>query len=406
MHVALEKKRYSYLLFLFCFFLLIFPKGGIKLGGVPLTWGYFLLGLSSFYLLFQKTYCINRDHIRAQLLFFPFQVISLFSFFFLGVQSTSGLVSFIVTVFLLPFSIFTLHSSTIDQIDKDQLFSLVKKAIVFLASYGIFLFFYKALTGQFIKIPLLTVNLQDYQTLDDKCIDRGYAFKLISTYNNGNLYGICMLMLLPLFMHIAPSKSKKALIITSLILTLSRTVWMGIVFSEILVAITAKSKEALISLAAQLLTAAALLYSLCYYYEIPLEFFLDFSLGGRLNNIHKIEPYNIFGNSPFVWINEITYLGVLENFGLSGLLSFILFLLAPLLLYLLKKGPRKKEDLPLILGILNYCFLSLSDGAFLLIPVMVFYYFISAFLLRESPLLNESMSPKSIQKRSSRAILS
>ena len=53
--------------------------------------------------------------------------------------------------------------------------------------------------GKFIEIPFLTVNAGDYGTLEStKHINRGGYLKLISTYNNGNVYGVATLILLPL----------------------------------------------------------------------------------------------------------------------------------------------------------------------------------------------------------------
>ena len=91
------------------------------------------------------------------------------------------------------------------------------------------------MVGRFVEIPFLTVNFHDVGTLETtKYIDRGGIFKLISTYNNGNVYGVCLLMLLPFYNSVEPSKLKRMIVKLSLLLTLSRTVWFGLFFAEIL----------------------------------------------------------------------------------------------------------------------------------------------------------------------------
>lgn len=367
----------------FALFLLFFPKGGIKIAGIPLTWGYLLLTISSIFLAFRKLHPINLNHIKIQLLFIPFQVLFIFTLFFQGIQSYSAFISLAFNLFFLPFSFFTLYSSYIDTYDKEYIFLIIKKGVLFISCYGIFLFFFKTITGNFITIPLLTTNLQDLHSMANKCIDRGYAFKLISTYNNGNLYGICVLMLLPLYRYLEKSKWKKALVKLSLVLTLSRTVWIGILFSEGLIAFSSKSKKAILTFFLQIVIICLLIFCLSLYYEIPYEFFYDATLGGRLNKIDTFNNFSFFPSIPLKWINEITYLGILENFGLIGLILFILMMLGPICIYGLKNRPYREEDKPILIGIYTYLFISLSDGAYLLIPVMAFYYFLSAFLLRK-----------------------
>ena len=90
-------------------------------------------------------------------------------------------------------------------------------AVLFVSAYGIFLFFYKLGTGSFIEIPYLTVNAGDLGELEGKSIDRGGIFKLISTYNNGNVYGISILILLPLYAHLEKRLSRVLTVKASLV---------------------------------------------------------------------------------------------------------------------------------------------------------------------------------------------
>ncbi|MCK4632346.1 MAG: hypothetical protein KAT79_03695, partial [candidate division Zixibacteria bacterium] len=115
----------------------------------------------------------------------------------------------------------------------DYLMDLLRKGLLLIAVYGIFLFIYRLVTGDWIEIPFLTVNYGDLGGLDYKHINRGGIFKLISTYNNGNIYGICVLMLLPLYERLEKKGWKVWIVKASLLLTLSRTVWIGLVVYEL-----------------------------------------------------------------------------------------------------------------------------------------------------------------------------
>src|SRR5690606_25097688 len=77
-------------------------------------------------------------------------------------------------------------------------------------------------------------NAGDVGALEGKHIDRGGIFKLISTYNNGNIFGICMVMLLPLYACLERRTWPQLVVKAALVLTLSRTVWAGLIAYEVL----------------------------------------------------------------------------------------------------------------------------------------------------------------------------
>jgi len=120
-------------------------------------------------------------------------------------------------------------SPSIERLNFDLFLPLLRRGIFFIALYEIFLFFYKIITGTFLLIPFLTTNYHDIETLEfGKSIAPGDFFKLISTYQNGNLYGLCLLMMLPLYTLIEKNHFKQMLVTASLMLTLSRTIWIGL----------------------------------------------------------------------------------------------------------------------------------------------------------------------------------
>jgi hypothetical protein len=85
-------------------------------------------------------------------------------------------------------------------------------------------------------------------------------------------------------------------------------------------------------------------------------------------------------------IAEIAYVSILDTFGVLGLLTFLAALLMPLWVALYHRDtthpyPRYKKDILLGLGL--YLIVSGSDSASLYIPVMLFYWFGVAVLLRD-----------------------
>ena len=63
-------------IFLLIVFLLIFPKGGIKISEIPLTWGYLLLGFFSIVILLRKAIYVRKERLNALICLFPFLCIS------------------------------------------------------------------------------------------------------------------------------------------------------------------------------------------------------------------------------------------------------------------------------------------------------------------------------------------
>lgn len=360
-------------------FLLLFPKGGIKLAGNPITIGYILLFFVSFFLLIRKNTARDQKFFKILIYILPFQIFSLFSILINGYENTTILASYLIHFFLIPYAIFLTFPEKISSIQINYLLKWICRGINFLAIYGIFLFFYRLLFGSFIEIPFLTVNYHDLNLLEgSKCIDRGGYFKLISTYNNGNLYGICLLMLYPLYRKLEPRKLFKVLVILSFVLTISRTIWLGLIFAELLsFSLEKKTKKSVIYFISFCFVVFAFLGIIKWYFKLPLEFFLDKSLGHRIAQFKALNDFSFFGKDPFNGIHEITYLGVYNSFGLLGLVSFALAMLYPILKtlcdYLKNKQLITKQ---LIKGLIIYSIISLSDGAVLLIPVMCFYWII------------------------------
>ena len=117
-----------------------------------------------------------------------------------------------------------------------------------------------------------------------------------------------------------------------------------------------------------------------------ISFLFDPNFGGRLNQILLLleEGIYLFPHKQFSVIAEIAYVSILDTFGVLGLIAFLVALLMPLWVAVSqhdKALPRYKKDILLGLGL--YLIVSGSDSASLYMPVMLFYWFGVAVLLRE-----------------------
>ncbi|MBI3900572.1 MAG: hypothetical protein HY324_00310 [Chlamydiia bacterium] len=219
--------------------------------------------------------------------------------------------------------------------------------------------------------------------MEGKHIARNGFFKLISTYNNGNIYGICLLILLPLYLFLDTSRWKKGAVFFSLLLTFSRTVWIGTLFSFLITSLFASQKKRLFHF---LLTSGIGIGVLVIVAQISgfnLSFFFDGALGGRIEQFEVLDTTTFFPSAPFREILEIVYLSILSSFGILGLIAFLLSMIGPLLIAIHSFPPcliRKR----ILCGLVNYLFVSLSDGAILLIPVLSFYWIFCSLAQRNS----------------------
>lgn len=371
-------------------FLLLFPKGGIKVADVPITWGYLALAAVSLALpvalLRGQAWKIRPERLLLVAALIPFQLVVWLSFMINGLTGFGFAISLLVTFFFVPHVFLLVLGPPMDEMRLDFLFRWIRRGVLFVAAYGIFLFFYRLLVGEFFEIPLLTVNSGDLGQLDDKFIDRGGVFKLISTYNNGNIYGVCILMLLPLYTWLERRTLPKLVVKASLLLTLSRTVWAGLLLYEVLQRIYVRrvSLKSLAVLAVSLtVVIGGVLWAVDFIGVDPMAFLFDRQLGGRIGQLGVLAEATVLPQVSFLHILEMVYLSVLENFGAVGLVSYLIAMVAPIGMHLLRlvQFPTTEYKRSLTAGLIIYLVVSLSDGALLFIPVMAFYWFLASLLV-------------------------
>jgi hypothetical protein len=239
-----------------------------------------------------------------------------------------------------------------------------------------------AIAHSALDIPYITTGGGGTLTTIDRDNARGDFFKLTSTFNNGNIYGVCALMALPLVTRFQ-KRWKSSLVKLSIILTLSRTAWVGLLLYEFghLIWFARSRGEIARSLVIISLALVAIIAALFFIIESDLGFIFDPTLGGRddiFDGLAHIYPFSI---NPFEDVREIVYVAMLTDFGYVGLAAFLLAMFAPFACRLLDSRPLDQTEKTILFSMVLYLALCCSDGAILLIPVMLFYWGLSSFLL-------------------------
>ena len=382
-------------------FLVLFPKGGGRLGSIPVTWGYLLLALSAPpLLLYRILFLPLRTNIwgaAALASTLPFQAIFIYSYFANGLLQLDFAVSTAVSFFVLPFLFLELYPQFYFQLDAERFRRHLCDCIFLTACFGIFLFFSRPITGHLIEIPFLTVNIADYGQIErTKHIARGGFLKLISTYNNGNVYGVAMMLLLPLYVVLEPRRWRHNLLRGALLLTLSRTVWAGLLAEQALafaspLLATAKVFPRLVlegtgrrlAIIFGIIVCILLAMAMSAY---QLSFLLDPTLGGRIGEITQTSGATLLPTQPLQSFAEVLFASALTNYGYVGLFTILLIFFFPFLLVAARPEIlQDKVRRAAVKGLLLYVIVSLSDGATNLIPVMAFYWFVFSVLIYGLP---------------------
>jgi len=372
----------------------LFPKGGLTVYDIPVTWGYFLLGVATLlvmvHIVLTRT-SLPGQYIVSYLLTLPFGLVVISSLLLNGWEQTGYALALITNAFVLP-PIFLLIFAGFFNRSADIPFVLrmVGIAAVAAACYGIFLFVYKQSTGDFIEIPFLTTNGGQEETLDQRHNARGQIFKLVSTYNNGNIYGVCTLMLLPLLVPAGILRRFQAFPYVAVFLTLSRTAWMGLSLMALFRLVGSRRNMAgkILVVTFGLLAMVGAVSVYLHYSSQNWDWVFDSSLGdriGQVKSVSDVDRIHFLPEDRFSTITEMTYINMLNHFGVLGLLAYLVAMAGPLLVAFRVK--RKREgDYTLqnaaMQGVVIYLIVSFIDGAYLLIPVMAFYWFLMALALR------------------------
>lgn len=325
-----------YLLVITVFFNIWFPKAGIKLAGIPLTVGnvFFLLLL----VLWLGTVVLRRNSIRFPkpalvLLISVIYFIFKYSYIILSSGKYASSVTYIIPLILYPAGLLIAYDILTDNYRKKVIVNVIKYGFYFLCFYALL---------QFVvgigncDIPGLTVNLSDFREMGPQWYmkksngtDEANA-KIVSTYQNGNLFGINLIFIYSLIYYYLKHEHKEKELIFSLILfifctflTLSRTCWLGIVlfiFLEIIMK-REKNKSSIIRKGIILFFCVISLFLVFNYMPSVTNRLLDtdkdgwISMSGRTEGLINVINCIIENGNPFLVIMSILI-------GPKGLISY------------------------------------------------------------------------------------
>lgn len=246
---------FFYLFMLVIFFNVWFPKAGVKVAGIPLTVGnvFFIILLMFWFGVVLTRNKIKFPKAATILLISVAYFIFKYSYIILKKDNFAASVTFIIPLILYPFALFIGYELVTNEYRKEKIINIIRFGFYFLCFYAL-LQFVVGIGG--CDIPGLTVNLSDYREMGPQWYmqkSNGTSeenSKIVSTYQNGNLFGINLIFIYSLIYYYLKHKHREKEIIFSLVLfiactflTLSRTCWLGIVLFIFLEIIMKKEKN-------------------------------------------------------------------------------------------------------------------------------------------------------------------
>lgn len=363
--------------------LIAVPKSGFAIGAIPVNSLYivfvFSLPLLIFKLFSQKAILIRNPMSNVYIvLILPFISLFLLITVFNGVDNAATYAGYIIALIISPLYFFLLFKAVRPDVI-DRSLPVIKYCLRFSASYGVALFFYNAVTGQFFEIPGLTTTFGAIKTIDQRMNDRGELFKLTSTYNNGNIYAVCAMMLLPLYRVLEEKSIWFLVFLVSIILTLSRLAWALLFIYFILEYLIFRRnislKKMLIMVGSITVTAPVVLY-LLQIMGRDMGFLFDPNLGGRADYLQKLFDASFISDTRLYWSYEIPYVSIAEFMGFIGIPLFLFYFLNVPFNFnslFLNRSPVIRAS---TLGCVMYFLATLVDGALILVPVFSIFSFL------------------------------
>lgn len=357
-------------------------KAGFSAGSTPVTFGYLLMGALAPLALIGLIVRPVLSPVALLHVLLAYLPVGLFAVYKVETAFGSpGELLVIGTSFLiLPVIIIGLFSPYLEDLTEAQICTVLKWCVRFAVAWGLMNFFMYAITKSFMAIPYVTMNAADAAEVFGKNNRRGGFMKLVSTYNNGNIFGVCMIALGPVYLYAEKSRAWMAAFLLAILLTLSRSAWFGmVIMGGVMVAIgQLRINRGYIWLAGiGALSGILILLPLLGWTSANL---FDSNLGGRFYQFEEL-VFTWLG-TPGIHIAEIIYLGLLNSFGVLGFLGVMLALTFPLL----TQGARLYR-LPMLRraalgGMVCYLAMAASDGAFIFPPVLAIFLFMGALAYR------------------------
>lgn len=398
--------RISYTLLLITVFINVtFPKAGIKLGGIPLTVGNVFLLLTILCwltaVLWRRCFVFSK----AEVFVITGCIYWILRFLLVMVSGREGMsdwVGFFVPLVIYPFT-FLVFNYFITE--KKQIDFIIK--LLFWGSLIVFVFgFLQAAFGiERFSVPGLTVNYTDYISSENwyaekyNGVQEGIDYsKTVSTYQNGNLLGVNILLFCPLIYECIKNKGVRRLylLVFSLfcILTGSKTCWVGIViylFIKLVPVINrkwAESRKVQFTCLLVALIPVIVIVFLNMFPQIGVRFEESFTLknvddlSGRSDSMNQLIDY-FFTKTEWLltgpygltryWGSsyEMAYFCILMIGGIAGLIAF----LGPVFYVLFKWLKNYRKEIPAVkgvfYGVIVYLIMAYVEGALWLPPTAI-----------------------------------
>lgn len=362
-------------------FTVALPKAGIGINDTPLTFGYLLLaGFAPVALLglFRRS---DFSAVPTMNLLLGYLPISLFvTFKLLSHGTILSLIVLTSILAVLPLIILLAYAPYLEDFTEEQIGTPLKWCVRIVVIWGLMNFFIYALTKNFIEINYVTINQLDIGAIYSKNNRRGLLMKLVSTYNNGNVLGTCLIMLAPVYLFFENSRAFVAAFCLAIVLTLSRTAWFGLaaVFSLLILFGRIRLTRPFIWLG--LAGAVMAVVIALPYMGWTSDRVVDVNLGGRLVYWSDLQ-LSLFGARD-VKIYEILYAGLLQSFGVVGFAVALIAIGFPLVYGFINYRRLSPLRVSALLGICAYLLVAFFDAAFIYPPTIAQFLFLSALLYR------------------------
>lgn len=364
------------------------PKSGIAVSGMPFNTLYFLamgsLPILGIIALSKASFLKVELSDLYIFLIVPFWAIFIIITLSNGVGSLGIYAGALIALVGMPLFFYIIFKISSDETIKSSLPVLVY-CIRFAAAWGLILFAYKTATGSFFEIPGITTTLGAEKSLAEKMNDRGAFSKLVSTYNNGNIYGVCIMMLLPLYRVLDKSRLWLVIVVSSIVLSLSRTVWALLIISFIFdIIFSGKISIKKMSAGLFLLVAAsALIFFMLGEMGRDSSFLADQTLGGRSGYLGVLFNAQFISDEPLDASYEIPYVTIVQYVGIVGVFPFLMYFssLGLNVRTLFKRRTPIRRGA--VLGCLLYFVATFSDAALILVPAFSIFSFITFLSMRK-----------------------
>ena len=391
-----DKKGFIFLLTALTIFINFwFPKGGIKIGGIPITIGEVLFGLLVIFWIMFKV--INKK-IKFSIVLLIAEVYFLIRMIIAYNQNVNivEFTGYAIPLIVFPFIFFVI----INEINTQKKYEIIMKILVigffFLCIYSFIQYTFGIADT---SIPGITVNYSDYKengktwylhksngTSNENC-------KIVSTYQNGNLLGVNLIIFFPIIYEYLVNSEKSKLALTSLIffiltvfLTLSRSCWVGIILFILFRVVLDKNKNKQELVKKLFLFVFAIIAIIIIFTKIPLvsNRILNMDINdvlrasGRTNgaimffksilNNGNIIINLIIGAYGFTLTEGLAYEATpVAVFKISGLIGLLLWLI-PFILFIKKMNKKDDIEKSYRLDLIIWLIVACIEGAYWLPP--------------------------------------